>query len=68
MRNLFEGRLLKCTKCGFEFQSRPQLESMFTTVQINELLIDFCPFCWGVPKDKIPKEVKTAHMRWKDEN
>jgi len=68
MNNLFDGRTLKCSKCCWEFKSRPGLESTWTTVQVDEQLIDFCPFCWGVPKHLIPKEVKAEHMRWKDEN
>jgi hypothetical protein len=68
MRNLFDGRVMKCVKCGFEFKSRPDLNSMWTTVQVNDRLFDYCPFCWGIPKHEIPKEVKAAHMRWKDEN
>lgn len=68
MKNLFDGRVMKCSKCGWEFKSRPNLESMWTTIEADNILIDICPFCWGVPKHAIPKEVKAAHMRWKDEN
>jgi hypothetical protein len=57
---LFDGREMTCVKCGWKFASRKDLESMWTTVQVNDKLMDFCPFCWGVPKHLIPKEVKAA--------
>jgi len=63
--NLFEGRTLHCEKCGFEFVSRNNLESMWTTVQVDDKLIDYCPFCWGVPRQRIPKEVIEAHAKFK---
>ncbi len=62
-KNLFEGRTMKCEKCGWEFKSRPGLESMWTTVEIDGKLFDYCPFCWGIPKHLIPKEVKAARSR-----
>jgi len=68
MNNLFDGREMVCLKCGWKFKSRPGLESMWTTVSVDNRLFDICPFCWGVPKHLIPKEVKAERMHWKDEN
>lgn len=58
MNNLFEGRVLHCKNCGWEFSSQPKLESMWTTIQVDNQLIDICPFCWGIPSHAIPQQVK----------
>lgn len=55
---MFTGRLMKCSKCGFIFKSDIKLDSMFTTVQIDDKLIDFCPFCWGIQRHLWPNRVK----------
>jgi len=68
MKELFEGREMTCQKCGWKFTSRKGLESMWTTVQIDDKLLDYCPFCWGIPKHLIPKEVKAARARDRGEN
>lgn len=60
MKHLFAGRLMKCEKCGFTFKSSMDFESMWTTVEIDGKLIDFCPFCWGIPRKLWPDEVKVA--------
>lgn len=65
MKDLFSGRVMKCETCGFIFTSRENIESMFTTLEIDGKLLDYCPFCWGVPIKNIPVEVKTAHEVFK---
>lgn len=67
-KNLFTGRMMKCVKCGWKFQSQPNLESMWTTVEIDGHLSDYCPFCWGIPKHLIPEEVKAARKKDGREN
>lgn len=61
---MFDGRLMTCFKCGFQFQSRPKLESMFTTIETDGKLIDVCPKCWGIPNHLVPPEVKEAREKW----
>lgn len=58
---MFTGRLLKCAKCGFTFKSSSSINSMWTTVEIDGKLIDFCPNCWGVPRQHWPSAVKIAY-------
>ena len=58
MANLFAGRMMKCEKCGFQFKSSMEFESMWTTVQVDDKLIDYCPFCWGIPRRLWPEQVK----------
>lgn len=58
--NLFSGRQMTCNKCGWSFKSNLNFESMWTTVQVDDKLIDFCPHCWGIPRHLWPEEVKIA--------
>lgn len=60
-KGLFSGRLMTCSKCGFKFQSSMEFESMWTTVQVDDKLIDFCPKCWGIPRHLWPKELQEAY-------
>ncbi len=38
---LFDGREMTCKICGWKFTSRKNLESMWTTIQVDDKLIDF---------------------------
>lgn len=58
---MFSGRLLKCKNCGFTFKSSMNFESMWTTVIVDGVLIDFCPKCFGVPRRHWPIQVVDAY-------
>lgn len=57
-RGLFAGREMTCEHCGWKFKSNLNFESMWTTVEVDGKLIDFCPHCWGIPRYLWPQEVK----------
>jgi len=57
-KGLFAGRLMTCNKCKFQFQSSMEFESMWTTVEVDGVLIDFCPHCWGIPRYLWPVQLR----------
>lgn len=61
---LFNGRRMVCKNCGFTMTSSKEFESMWTTVQVDDKLIDFCPKCWGVPRRHWPPETVEAYDQW----
>lgn len=68
MKILFLGELMECANCGTKRKSDPHVESDWTGVEMDEVLIYFCPECWHGRKpanqdnisQAIQKQVKGA--------
>lgn len=46
--SIFQGEPLKCSKCNFEQESHPQIQSGWYAVMVDGNRSDLCPKCMGI--------------------